>query len=289
MTPVEIIECPRDAIQGWPHPVSTEDKLAYYRSLLDVGFSTLDMGSFVSHKAVPQMADTRAVFNALADEGKLDGPTKPLVIVANERGAKDARATHGVRVVGFPLSVSATFQMRNTGADSDAAWLRLSHIKELLESTGIELVVYLSMGFGNPYGDDWSESLLIDWIGELERRIAPDVIALSDTVGNATPELLTSSFRQAIEVSGSTALGAHLHAAPWDVHAKIQAVWDAGCRRFDSAMRGIGGCPMAQEELVGNVPTEALYSFLKEVTPIEFDQRAWNHAQSLAVDLFQDG
>ena len=212
MSPVEVIECPRDAIQGWPHPVSTKDKLAYYRTLLDVGFNSLDMGSFVSHKAVPQMADTRAVFNKLADEGKLDGPTKPLVIVANERGAKDARAAHGVRVVGFPLSISETFQIRNTGADSKAAWTRLSNIKELLASTGIELVVYLSMGFGNPYGDDWSESLLIDQIGELERRIAPDVIALSDTVGNATPELLNSSFRKALDASSSSQLGAHLHA-----------------------------------------------------------------------------
>ena len=192
MSLVQLVECPRDAIQGWPHPVSTEDKVAYYKALLDVGFHTLDMGSFVSHKAVPQMKDTRKVLQSLNDEGLLSGPTNVLVIVANERGAKDAVAAPGVTHVGFPMSISETFQKRNTGADLNRAWERLLSIREIVENGGRELVVYMSMGFGNPYGDAWSPELLLEWAAKVDDALGPEVIALSDTIGHADSDLLRS-------------------------------------------------------------------------------------------------
>lgn len=287
MLPVQLVECPRDAIQGWPRPVSTEDKVAYYKTLLDVGFHTLDMGSFVSHKAVPQMKDTRAVLQRLNDEGKFEGSTNVLVIVANARGAKDAVAAPGVTHIGFPMSVSETFQKRNTGADIEQAWERLRRIWAIAQAGGKELVVYLSMGFGNPYGDPWSVEHLLGWINRLDTELAPSVIALSDTIGNADADLVSSVFGQAMGIASAATIGAHLHAAPWDARAKIQAAWDAGCRRFDGAIKGIGGCPMAQDELIGNVPTETLVEFMSEHTELSLNERAWNQAQSFAVDLFR--
>jgi len=287
MTPVQLVECPRDAIQGWPTPVSTEDKIAYYKALLDVGFHTLDIGSFVSHKAVPQMKDTRAVLHALADEGKFASGTHVLVITANARGAKDAVAAPGVTHIGFPLSISETFQVRNTGADIKRAWERLHRIRSIAEGGNKQLVVYLSMGFGNPYGDDWSLDLLLDKVGALEASIQPEVIALSDTIGSASPVLINTVFKNALSEGFRATLGAHLHAAPWESKDKIQAAWDAGCRRFDGAMGGIGGCPLAQDKLVGNLSTEALVEFLKSRSSLKLNERAWNQAQSFSVDLFQ--
>jgi len=287
MRPLELIECPRDAIQGWPHPVSTADKLAYYRTLLDVGFNCLDLGSFVSHKAVPQMADTRAVCNALHDEGKLEGTTSTLVIVANERGAKEALATPGIDFIGFPLSLSETFQLRNTKATSTEALERLQNIRSLVEGSDIRIVVYLSMGFGNPYGDDWGAQMVTDWTGKLNELIKPEVVSLSDTVGQASPDLLKDVFTTVFNHFPNQSIGAHLHATPWDAPAKIQAAWDAGCRRFDGALRGIGGCPMAQDALVGNLATETIVETLGLHEKLDLDMRAWNQAMSLAVDLFQ--
>ena len=287
MSGVQLVECPRDAIQGWPHLVSTEDKVAYYKALLDVGFHTLDMGSFVSHKAVPQMKDTRKVLQSLNDEGVLSGSTNVLVIVANERGAKDAVAAPGVTHVGFPMSLSETFQLRNTGADLNRAWERLLSIREIVENGGCHLVVYLSMGFGNPYGDDWSPELLLDWAAQVDHALRPEVIALSDTIGHADPDLLRSVFKKLNKGGLNATLGAHLHATPWAAESKIQAAWQGGCRRFDGAIGGIGGCPMAQDELVGNLPTEALVSFLKTHSNLDLNARAWNQAQAFAVDLFR--
>lgn len=287
MSAVQLVECPRDAIQGWPHLVSTEDKVAYYKALLEVGFHTLDMGSFVSHKAVPQMKDTRKVLQSLNDEGVLSGPTNVLVIVANERGAKDAVATPGVTHVGFPMSISETFQVRNTGADLNRAWERLMSIREIVENGGRELVVYLSMGFGNPYGDPWSPELLLEWAAKVDDALCPEVIALSDTIGNADSNLLRSVFQELNNGGLNATLGAHLHATPWAAESKIQAAWEGGCRRFDGALGGIGGCPMAQDELVGNLPTEALVSFLQTHSDLDLNARAWNQAQAFAVDLFR--
>lgn len=287
MSAVQLVECPRDAIQGWPHPVSTEDKVAYYKALLEVGFHTLDMGSFVSHKAVPQMKDTRKVLQSLNDEGVLSGSTNVLVIVANERGAKDAVAAPGVTHVGFPMSISETFQVRNTGADLNRAWERLLNIREIVETGDCELVVYLSMGFGNPYGDAWSPELLLEWAAKVDDALDPEVIALSDTIGHADSDLLRSVFQELNDGGLNATLGAHLHATPWAAESKIQAAWEGGCRRFDGALGGIGGCPMAQDELVGNLPTEALVSFLQTRSDLEMNARAWNQAQAFAVDLFR--
>jgi hydroxymethylglutaryl-CoA lyase len=287
MTSVQLIECPRDAIQGWPVPVSTADKIAYYKALLDVGFHTLDIGSFVSHKAVPQMKDTRAVLNALDDEGKFECDTRVLVITANARGAKDAVAAPGVTHIGFPLSISNTFQLRNTGADIERAWERLQAIRAIAESGQMKLVVYLSMGFGNPYGDAWSTGLIQEWVGKLDEHISPEVIALSDTIGNASANLVNEVFTETIAQAPKAIIGAHLHAGPLDAKSKIQAAWDAGCRRFDGALGGVGGCPMAQDDLIGNLPTERLVEFLKLKAGLQLNERAWNQAQSFAVDLFQ--
>jgi hydroxymethylglutaryl-CoA lyase len=286
MSAVQLVECPRDAIQGWARPVSTEDKIAYYKGLLEVGFHTLDLGSFVSHKAVPQMKDTRKVLQSLDDEGVFSSATNVLVIVANERGAKDAVAAPGVTHLGFPMSISETFQLRNTGADLNRAWEQLLNIREIVEQGNRQLVVYLSMGFGNPYGDDWSPTLLMDWAAKTDEVLRPEVIALSDTIGHAEPDLLRTVFSEITAAGLSATLGAHLHAAPWAAESKIQASWESGCRRFDGALGGIGGCPMAQDELVGNLPTETLVSFLKAHSDLPLDERAWNQSQAFAVDLF---
>ena len=286
MSAVQLVECPRDAIQGWARPVSTEDKIAYYKGLLEVGFHTLDLGSFVSHKAVPQMKDTRKVLQSLDDEGVFSSATNVLVIVANERGAKDAVAAPGVTHLGFPMSISETFQLRNTGADLNRAWEQLLNIREIVEQGNRQLVVYLSMGFGNPYGDDWSPTLLMDWAAKTDEVLRPEVIALSDTIGHAEPDLLRTVFSELTAAGLSATLGAHLHAAPWAAESKIQASWESGCRRFDGALGGIGGCPMAQDELVGNLPTETLVSFLRVHGDLPLDERAWNQSQAFAVDLF---
>ena len=287
MPSVQLVECPRDAIQGWPHPVSTQDKIAYYKSLLDVGFDTVDLGSFVSHKAVPQMKDTWKVLQSLDEEGVFSGLTNVLVIVANERGAKDAVAAPGVTHIGFPMSISETFQVRNTGANLDRAWERLLNIREIVDKAGLKLVVYLSMGFGNPYGDAWSPELLLDWTTKVDDALRPEVIALSDTIGHADSDLLRSIFKELNNGGLKATLGAHLHATPWEAESKIQAAWEGGCRRFDGAIGGIGGCPMAQDELVGNLPTESLVSFLQAHSALDLNERAWNQAQAFAIDLFR--
>jgi hydroxymethylglutaryl-CoA lyase len=233
------------------------------------------------------MKDTRKVLQSLDDEGAFASSTNVLVIVANERGAKDAVAAPGVTHVGFPMSISETFQLRNTGADLNRAWERLLTIREIVERDGHKLVVYLSMGFGNPYGDAWSPQLLVEWADKVDNVLCPEVIALSDTIGNADPNLLRSVFSELNKGGLDATLGAHLHATPWEVESKIQAAWDAGCRRFDGALGGIGGCPMAQDELVGNLPTEALVSFLQAQKDLGLDARGWNQAQAFAVDLFR--
>ena len=217
MNEVQLIDCPRDAIQGWPREVTTNDKLAYYKALLGVGFDTIDIGSFVSHRAMPQMADTREVLNKLHDEGMFESNSRILTIVPNERGAIDATQVPGVTDMGFPLSLSETFQQRNTGATVEQAWKRLERVKYHCEGHGKQLVVYLSMGFGNPYGDEWSPNVLTDFIGRLAESIQPQVIALSDTVGKADPETISSAFGTAISQFDSITFGAHLHAHPREV------------------------------------------------------------------------
>lgn len=285
---LHLVECPRDAIQGWPHALSTEDKLAYYRTLLRVGFDTLDLGSFVSPKAIPAMADTGKVLSQLEAEGIWDQThTRALVIVANERGARDAVAFDSVSDLGFPLSLSPTFQERNTRADLKEAWRRLDVVANLCARSGKELVVYLSMGFGNPYGDEWTEDMPAEWAKQLQDRLSPSVISLADTVGAADAALIERVFARAVAEVGSNTVGAHLHVHPLDGLEKIKAAHRGGCLRMDGALRGVGGCPMAQDDLVGNAPTEWMVEwaessgFWEPTSPEALDQ-----ALTLAADLF---
>lgn len=291
MTPdhrLHLVECPRDAIQGWPHPITTEDKLAYCRTLLRVGFDTLDMGSFVSPKAMPAMADTGKVLAQLEEEGIWDQTdTRALVIVANERGARDAVGFESVSDLGFPLSISPTFQERNTRASIDEAWRRLDIVSNLCVKSGKELVVYLSMGFGNPYGDHWNEDMPAVWASELQKRLTPSVISIADTIGAADPELVERVFSRVVTEVGHEIVGAHLHIHPMEGLEKIKAAHRGGCFRMDGALRGVGGCPMAQDDLVGNVPTEWIVEWAgKSGLWHPAQPQALDQALSLAADLF---
>ena len=240
---LHLVECPRDAIQGWPHPVSTEDKLAYFRSLLRVGFDTLDMGSFVSPKAIPAMADTAQVLRQLEEEGIWDQThTKGLVIVANERGVREAVEYDSVSAVGFPLSISPTFQERNTRASLDEAWRRLDVIAGHCARANKDLVVYLSMGFGNPYGDEWSEEMPTAWARQLLDRLSPSVISLADTVGAATPDLVERVFRSAVARSEAKCLGPTFTFIRWKEWKKSKQrtevaafEWTAPCEEWVDA------------------------------------------------------
>jgi len=285
---LHLVECPRDAIQGWPHPISTEDKLAYYRSLLRVGFDTLDMGSFVSHRAMPAMADTASVLGQLEEEGIWDQTqTQGLVIVANERGAKEAVTFDSVKVVGFPLSLSPTFQERNTRATLDEAWKRLDTIASHCANADKKLVVYLSMAFGNPYGDVWDAEMPAIWAQKLKARVSPSVISLADTVGTASAEVVEAVFAATRLEVGREHLGAHLHLHPMEGLDKIKAAHKSGCLRFDGALRGVGGCPMAQDDLVGNAPTEWIVEWAEKMGLWSVEQaHALDQSLSLAADLF---
>lgn len=246
-------------MQGMQRIIDTNVKINYINHLIDVGFETIDIGSFVSPKAIPQMKDTHDVINGV--EWKSEKP-EFLVIVANERGAEDACKEARVDVVGFPFSISETFQQRNTGSSIEESWKRLKNIEEMAISAGKKLVVYLSMGFGNPYGDPYSEDIVLDWSKKLTSELQVQAIALSDTIGAATPEQIDRVFKTVIAQLPDVQLGAHLHATKTEAPAKLMAAWNAGCRRIDTAMGGWGGCPMAKTELTGNMPSEILRDFL---------------------------
>ena len=250
---VKLIECPRDAMQGIATFIPTDVKVDYLNTLLQVGFDTIDIGSFVSPKAIPQMADTADVLSRI----DLDGSrSKLLVIVANERGASDAVRQESVSYLGYPFSISETFQQRNTNTGIEGSWERTAAIAELADQAGKELVVYISMAFGNPYGDPWNAEVALLWTERLVKELGVRTIALSDTVGVARPEDITYLFEALVPALPEVEFGAHLHCSPTNWKAKTQAAWDGGCRRFDGAIKGYGGCPMAEDELVGNLQTE---------------------------------
>ena len=287
MDSFHLVECPRDAIQGWKTHIQTADKIAYFKALLDVGFETLDMGSFVSPRAIPQMADTREVLQSLVDEGFKSRSTRWLVIAANARGARDAAAVQAVDDIGFPLSLSETFQRRNTGTGVKEAWDRLDSICEIAKAANKRVVVYTSMGFGNPYGDAYSPSLLQEVAHRLVEELGIEVISLSDTIGTASPKAIRDAFADLLPSLPQTEIGAHLHASPFEWAEKTKAAFESGCRRFDGAIRGIGGCPMAKDELVGNLPTEKLVEWAESIGAWAVkDQRAWAQAQSISAELF---
>ena len=258
MSRVFLTECPRDAMQGIKPFIPTNIKVNYLQSLLRVGFDILDFGSFVSHKAVPQMRDTHEIIRQL---DLSDTKTKLLAIVANARGAEDALLYPQIDYLGYPFSISENFQVRNTNKTIEESTQVLDKIANRVQQLGKELVVYLSMGFGNPYGDPWSPELVGEWVARLS-QMGIRRISLSDTVGVAQPQTITSLFEHLLSVHPNIFFGAHLHAKPNEATEKIQAAYVGGCRAFDSAIRGLGGCPMAKDALTGNVPTEKLLSFL---------------------------
>lgn len=258
--PIKLIECPRDAMQGWPHFIPTGQKVDYINALLQVGFDTIDFGSFVSPKAIPQMADTKEVLQYL-QTGNTN--TKLLAIVANVRGAEEAVQYEAIHYLGFPFSISPTFQQRNTNSSIEESLKRVEDIQRLCIEYSKQLVIYLSMGFGNPYGDEYNETRLLHWADEIVTR-GITIISLADTVGMATPLQITTALQTLMPAYKQVEFGVHLHSAAHNRQAKLQAAIDAGCKRFDGAINGIGGCPMAQDELVGNMDTLYMMELFKQ-------------------------
>ena len=268
-----LIECPRDAMQGIKKWIPTEAKIKYVQSLLAVGFDVIDVGSFVSPKAIPQMQDTAEV---LRNIDITESISELLVIVANLRGALEAVKFDTISYIGFPLSVSENFQMRNTHKTQQEAFVLLDELLKVCSSSGKKLVVYLSMGFGNPYGDQWSVPIVMNWIDLLVEK-GVQIISLSDTVGTAKADDISQIFKASIVQYPEIEIGAHFHTQPQNAFNKIKAAYDAGCIRFDGAIKGFGGCPMAADDLTGNLPTEKLLSFFNQqkislnINPIKFE------------------
>lgn len=280
---VSLIECPRDAMQGWEKFIPTEQKIAYLNSLLKVGFDTLDCGSFVSAKAIPQMADTREVIDQLLLTGK---KTKLLVIVANARGAEAAAQIKQISYLGFPFSISPTFQRRNTNSSMEESLVRIDEIQNLCQQHKKELVVYLSMAFGNPYGDDYNEETVLHWADEMVKRNIK-IVSLADTVGLASPDQINFALGNLIYAYPQTDWGVHLHSTAENWQEKLQAAVEAGCNRFDGALKGIGGCPMAGNDLIGNMNTEWMISYFREISGLpSIDEAALQEALTLATEIF---
>lgn len=281
---VEIIECPRDAMQGIKTPIPTELKIEYINALLKVGFDTIDFGSFVSPKAVPQMADTAKVLENL-DLGS--GNSKLLAIVANERGAQDACAFEEIDFLGYPFSISETFQQRNTHASIEESLTRVEHIQSMAISNQKELVVYISMAFGNPYGDEWHADIAAKWAERLHNDLGINTLALSDTIGTSNRESINHLFSSLIPAFPRVNFGAHLHTTPESWREKVDAAYQAGCRRFDGAIKGYGGCPMAADDLTGNMATENIISYLDEIqVDTKIDKELFGKAIEISSRVF---
>jgi len=258
---MKIIECPRDAMQGLPDFIATATKAEYINLLLQVGFDTIDFGSFVSPKAIPQMRDTAEVLNKL---NLSNANTKLLAIVANKRGADDAVAFDEIGFLGYPFSISEEFQQRNTGKSIDQSLHLIEQMQNICIAKNKQLVVYLSMAFGNPYGEKWSPEIAAQWSEKLVLDLGVKILALSDTIGVSNSRNIHELFSTLIPAFPDAEIGAHLHTNPDSWLEKVEAAWNAGCRRFDGAIKGFGGCPMAKDDLVGNMPTENLVKFANE-------------------------
>lgn len=250
-SPLKLIECPRDAMQGWPEFIPSDEKIHYLDLLMDAGFDTIDYGSFVSQKAIPQMADTALVTESAVKKGH----TKLLAIIANVRGAQQAVEFTKIDFLGFPFSVSETFQQRNTHSSIAESFENVKQIQNLCVTRAKKLVIYLSMGFGNPYGDPYNESIISEWIEKMQ-EIGIEIISIADTVGLSTPGQVSRIVGHVVPAFPSVEIGVHLHSTKLEMEAKVWAAYEAGCKRFDSAIKGIGGCPMAGNHLVGNINTE---------------------------------
>lgn len=285
MHEVKLIECPRDAMQGIKEFIPTEKKAEYINALLDVGFDTIDFGSFVSPKAIPQMADAALVLS------KLDWSpekSKLLAIIANVRGAMEAAMFEPITYLGFPFSVSETFQQRNTNSSITESLKRVEEIQNLCVKYGKQLVLYISMGFGNPYGDPYSPEIVMKWV---EKMISMSirVISLADTIGVADPQIISMLFSHLIPAYPQIEFGAHLHTTPDTWKEKIDAAYTHGCRRFDGALKGYGGCPMAKDELTGNMATENLLSFFQEKKiELELNEAALGRSMKIADEIFMN-
>jgi len=283
MASVSLVECPRDAMQGWKHFIPTQQKTEYLNALLKVGFDVLDFGSFVSPKAIPQMADTKEVLAGLKMQ---DTATRLLAIVANVRGAEDAVQYDEISYLGFPFSISETFQLRNTNKTIEASLIQVAEMQELCVRHGKELVVYISMGFGNPYGDPYNAQIAIDWVRKLT-QLGVKTIAMSDTVGLAKPDSIREIFSALVPEFPTVTIGAHFHSAIDSWKEKIAAAYESGCTRFDSAMKGIGGCPMAEDELVGNIATENILSWCENNhIALHLNKEAFGEALQMASRIF---
>ena len=280
---LKLIECPRDAMQGWKSFIQTEKKIQYINSLLKVGFDTLDFGSFVSAKAIPQMADTKEVVDKLEfDRTK----TKLLAIAANARGASDAAQYDQITYIGYPFSISETFQKRNSNSTIEESVIRVDEIQNICIKNKKELVIYLSMGFGNPYGDLYNADILLKWAGEMVKRNIT-IISLADTVGVATPDQIEYALNTLIPEYKDVEFGVHLHSRADNWKPKFESAFNAGCKRFDGALKGIGGCPMAQDDLVGNMRTELIIDFLEEKNvPTGINTQALQESLLLANQIF---
>ena len=279
---IKIIECPRDAMQGIKTFVPTQQKVAYIQSLLRVGFDTIDFGSFVSQKAIPQMQDTAEVLS------KLDlsqTKSKLLAIIANTQGAQIASLHNEIDYLGFPFSISENFQMRNTHKTIAESLVTLDEIFNIADKSNKEVVTYISMGFGNPYGDPWNVEIVGEWTEKLA-KMGAKILSLSDTIGSSTPEVISYLFDNLIPKYPKIEFGAHLHTTPDKWFEKIDAAYQSGCRRFDGAIQGFGGCPMAKDELTGNMPTEKMLSYFTQqkaetsTSPMSFES-AYNVASRL--------
>jgi hydroxymethylglutaryl-CoA lyase len=284
MESVKIIECPRDAMQGITEFIPTETKIRYINQLLKCGFDTLDFGSFVSPKAIPQLRDTAEVLSKL-ELGNSN--TKLLAIIANERGAQEASQFDEIHYLGYPFSVSETFQLRNTNTTIAESWEKLAFMQNLSLKHNKELVVYLSMGFGNPYGDAWNADIVIQWSEKLHKELGIKILALSDTIGTATEASIDYLFKSLIPALPDVEFGAHLHTVPERAADVIAAAYNSGCRRFDGAIKGFGGCPMAADDLTGNMPTERMLSWLEsQNVTTGVQQEAFQEAMALSSQVF---
>ena len=280
---VKIVECPRDAMQGLEHFIPTDKKIEYINALLEVGFDTIDCGSFVSARAVPQLADTGEV---LKNINQVQNNTKLLSIIANEKGAETACSFSNIDTIGFPFSISETFQLRNTRQTSKEAFERLASIKNIADSANKNFLVYLSMGFGNPYNDTWSIDIAHDWCKQIA-DLGIQMINLSDTIGVANPLMINELFEAVAEIK-TVEFGAHLHTKPENYLQNISAAYQSGCRKFDAAMRGYGGCPFAADKLTGNLPTENLIQFLDDISETTtIDKQKFSEAFLFSDSVFK--
>ncbi len=280
---ISLVECPRDAMQGWKHFIPTQQKINYINSLLKVGFDTIDFGSFVSPKAIPQMADTVEVLKGLQLE---NSNSKLLAIVANTRGAQDAVVFDEISYLGFPFSVSPTFQQRNTNSSMEDSFETVATIQNLCIKNNKKLVVYISMAFGNPYGDVYNESIVMHWVNKMV-QLGVQIISMADTVGVATANQVGSILNILIPEYKNCSIGVHLHSTSANWKPKLEAALNAGCKRFDGALKGIGGCPMADDELVGNMDSELMIPYFKELGLLNnLDMEALKLSSDIATSIF---